>query len=237
MDELILDDPAVEKEFQSVLAEIKSRRNGDVAESMQQKGILYKMNWGVSVMDLREIASAYRPGHLLALKLWNKGWRESMILATLLDDPKAVTEEQIDFWTKSFENTEITEQAVANLWVKTPFAYVKALEWCRGKKHIVRFTGLQLMGRLALIDKKAIDEMFEPFFEVLEPLSRDPKLNTVFYRSFVLLGSRSANLYMVARDFALELSGSEFPNSAQLGKTLLEEFNTEFYRSKFAGGN
>jgi hypothetical protein len=237
MDELILDDPAVEKEFQSVLLEIKARRNGDVAESMNQKGISWKMNWGVSVMDLREIAASHHPGHLLALKLWNKNWRETRILATLLDDPKAVTEEQIDFWTKSFENTEIAEQAVANLWVKTPFAYVKALEWCRGKKHIVRFTGLQLMGRLALADKKAIDEMFEPFFGVLEPLSRDPELNTVFYRSFILIGSRSFGLYSAACNFAQELAESGFPNSAQLGKTLLDEFRAEYYRSKFHGGN
>jgi len=132
---------------------------------MQLKSIRFKQNFGVYIIDLREIAAQFEPDHLLALKLWNKQWRETMILATLTDEPKLVTEEQIDYWTKTFENTEIAEQASANLWVKTKFAYVKAMEWCRGKKHIIRYTGVHLIGRLALTDKDAIDEMVEPFFE------------------------------------------------------------------------
>jgi 3-methyladenine DNA glycosylase AlkD len=153
------------------------------------------MNWGVSIIDLREIARQFEPDHLLALKLWNKQWRETMILATLLDEPKLVTEEQIDFWTKTFENTEIAEQASANLWVKTKFAFVKAMEWCRGKKHIIRFTGLHLIGRLALTDKSAIDEMFEPFFEELPTLAKDSSLNTVFYRTVLMLWENARNIY------------------------------------------
>jgi len=101
---IIFDDLNVDKSFQEILNQIKSFRNGDVAEIMKQKGIQYKMNWGVSVLDLKDIAQKYSQSHLLALKLWNKQWRESMLLATLLDEPKSVTEEQMDFWTKSFEN-------------------------------------------------------------------------------------------------------------------------------------
>jgi 3-methyladenine DNA glycosylase AlkD len=121
---------------------------------MKRQGIEYKLNWGVQVVELRELARGFNALHLLALKLWNKQWRESMILATMLDEPSEVSEEQMDFWTKSFENREIAEQASANLWVKTKFAFVKALEWSRGKKHLVRFTGIHLMGRLAMTQMK-----------------------------------------------------------------------------------
>ena len=138
--DFILDDQEAEKKFQQILKLIKSRKSGEVADLMNQKGIQYKTNWGVSIIELREIALQFEPDHLLALKLWNKQWRETMILATLIDEPKKVTEEQIDFWTKTFENTEIAEQASANLWVNTKFAFVKALEWCRGKKHIIRYS-------------------------------------------------------------------------------------------------
>ncbi|MCA1761242.1 MAG: DNA alkylation repair protein [Bacteroidales bacterium] len=165
--DFILDSPETEKDFQQLLHQIKLRKNGDVSTSMKRQGIEYKLNWGVSVVELRELAKEIKPVHLLALKLWNKQWRETMILATLLDEPEKVTEEQMDFWTKSFENREIAEQASANLWVKTKFAFAKAIEWSRGKKHLVRFTGIHLMGRLALTQKNAIDEMFEPFFEEL----------------------------------------------------------------------
>jgi 3-methyladenine DNA glycosylase AlkD len=139
--DFILDNPDTEKNFQQILKLIKLRKSGEVSDLMNQSGIRYKINWGVSIIELREIAKQFEPDHLLALKLWNKQWRETMILATLIDDPKQVTEEQIDFWTKTFENTEIAEQASANLWVKTKFAFIKAMEWCRGKKHIMRLPG------------------------------------------------------------------------------------------------
>jgi len=131
--DFILDNPETEKEYQQLLRQIKLRKNGDVSISMKRQGIEYKLNYGVSVVELREFAKEKKPDHLLALKLWNKQWRETMILATLLDEPEEVTEEQMDFWTKSFENQEIAEQASANLWVRTKYAFVKALEWCRGK--------------------------------------------------------------------------------------------------------
>ena len=228
--DFILDNQETEKKFQQILMLVKSRKSGEVADLMKQKGISYKMNWGVSVIDLREIAKQFEPDHLLALKLWNKQWRETMILATLIDEPKLVTEEQIDYWTKTFENTEIAEQASANLWVKTKFAFVKAMEWCRGKKHIIRFTGLHLIGRLALTDKSAIDEMFDPFFEELPTLAKDGTLNTVFYRTVLALGKRSEYLYQQTIELAQTLQMSDSENAVKQGEELYEELTSDYFR-------
>ncbi len=225
----LLDKPETEREFQLLLGQIKARKNGDVAASMKRQGIDYKVNWGVSVVELRELARSFNSNHLLALKLWNKQWRESMILATLLDVPSEVTEEQMDFWTKSFENIEIAEQASANLWIKTKFAFIKALEWSRGKKHIVRFTGIHLMGRLALTQKNALDEMFEPFFEELAVLGRDPRLNAVIYRTVLALGARSAMLHNLSLELAKIFLLAEQEDARKLGEALMEELSDNSY--------
>lgn len=229
----ILDDPAVEQQYNEILKKIRLRKNGVVADKMKQLGLVYPVNWGVSIVDLRGIANDYEKNHLLALKLWNKQWRESKIMATLLDEPKRVTEEQMDFWTKSFDNSEIAEQAAANLWVYSGYAFIKALEWCRGKKHIVRFTGIQLMGRLAMVEKAAIDEMFEPFFEVLLPLSKDKRLGNVFFRSFTILGSRSKYLNASCLEFAEGLSKSDSENARQLAVTIVDELKNAGVRGSF----
>jgi hypothetical protein len=228
--DFILDDQNTERKFQQILRLIKSRKSGEVADLMNQKGIHYKTNWGVSIIELREIAKQFEPDHLLALKLWNKQWRETMILASLTDEPKKVTEEQIDFWTKTFENTEIAEQASANLWVNTKFAFVKAMEWCRGKKHIIRYTGVHLIGRLALTDKSAIDEMFEPFFEELPTLAKDSMLNTVFYRTIIALGKRSEYLYHQTIELAETLQMSDSENAVKQGEELYEELNSDYFQ-------
>jgi hypothetical protein len=223
----LLDKPETEKEFQLLLKHVKARKNGDVAASMKRQGIEYKTNWGVSVVELRELARGYNLNHLLALKLWNKQWRESMILATLLDVPSAVTEEQMDFWSKNFENYEIAEQASANLWAKTKFAFIKALEWSRGKKHMLHFTGIHLMGRLALTQINAIDEMFEPFFEELAVLGKDPRLGAVTYRTVIALGNRSAILHNLSIELAKTFQLAEQEDTMKLGVTLLEELTDD----------
>ena len=189
--DFIIDDPKIEKEFQHILAKIRAARSGETVDLMKQNGLNYKISWGASIISLRGIAKQYEPNHLLALKLWNKQWRETMILAAMLDNPKEVTEEQMDYWTKSLETTEMAEMLSTYLWPRTKFAFVKSLEWCRGKKHLVRFSGLHLMGRLAMTEKSAMDELFEPFFDVLSPLAKDANLQQIFYRSFILLGQKS----------------------------------------------
>ncbi|PIF05143.1 MAG: hypothetical protein CSA36_08235 [Draconibacterium sp.] len=226
----ILDDKETNRKFLEILRLIKLRQNGDVSETMRACGISYKVNWGVSLPELRELAQMFEPSHLLAMKLWNKLWRETMILSTMLDEPSAVTEEMMDFRTRNFENTEIVEQASANLWVKTPFAFAKALEWCRGKKHLVRYTAVHLIGRLALTQKKAIDEMFEPFFEELVPLAKDKTLFTPLYRSIIAIGTRSHQLNGQCVSFSETLRSTGCETAEMLGSQLLNELTSTYLR-------
>lgn len=231
----ILDNSETEKTYQQLLSMIKQRKNGDVAGLMNNKGITYKLNWGVSLVELRQMTVEFKPNHLLALKLWNKQWRETMILATLLEEPSKVTEEQMDFWTKSFENTEIAEIASTHVWVKSKFAFIKALEWCRGKKYLVHYTGIHLMGRLAISEKKALDEMFEPFFDEIATLAKDPKLHAVIYRAALAMGSRSVLLNEQATGLAQTLQLSNSENAARLGESLYDELTSEYLRDIIAG--
>jgi len=231
--EFILDNQETEKEYKEILAWINAHKNGDVSKLMKQKGLDYKLNWGVSLIEMRQFAQSSERNHLLALKLWNKQWRETMILATLLDQPEEVTEEQMDFWTKSFGNIEIAEQASTNLWVKTKFAFAKALEWCRGKKHLVRYTGVHLTGRLALTEKNALDEMFEPFYEEFPTLAKDKLLRTVLYRVLLIFGTRSKKLNENTIELSRNLQLSDSENAATLGEELFNELTGRHVQDAF----
>ena len=169
------------------------------------------------------IAGQYEKNHLLALKLWNKGWRETMILATMLDIPDELTEQQMGYWTKSFETGEMAEQAVANLFVYSKFAFVQALEYCCGKKPYVRYTGLLLLGRLAMVDKEAIDDMFLPCFKVIASLSKDASLGDAFYRLILRLAHRSERLRLECVRFLEDVQQFEEEFPKKLAGSLLEE--------------
>jgi hypothetical protein len=224
--DFLLDNSDTEKIYKKIVQSIPSMQNGVTAESMEKRGVQYEKNWGASLVDLKNYAQFFEKNHLLALKLWNKKWRETMILATLLDEPKKVTEEQMDFWVKTSENTEIIEQLVINLLTETPFAFIKALEWCRGKKLQVKQAGLLMMGRLAIASVNDIDEMFEPFFEVLQPLSKDPKLHPIIYRTYCQLARRSKNMHEMCCEFANSLISSNDQNSQNIGNELITEISS-----------
>jgi len=231
--DLLIDDPKSEQQFRQILTSIRLAKNGETVSQMKELGLNYKVSWGASIGSLREIASRYEPNHLLALKLWNKQWRETMIMAAMMDVPGEVTEEQMDYWTKSVETTEIAETLNAFLWVRTRYAFIKSLEWCRGKKHMVRFSGLHLMGRLAIVQKSAIDELFEPFFDVLSPLAKDPNLKQIFYRSFILLGMKSKTMNENAILFAEGLKELDSEVSSSLSEMILSELRSDYARDLF----
>jgi hypothetical protein len=215
-----LDDKETELHFRQIITRVQQFRDGETANLQIKNGIHYKMNYGVSLVDLREIARKFEPSHILALKLWNRQWRETMILATLLDEPGQVSEQQMDYWTRSFENSEIAEQASANLWYRTPYAYAKALEWCRGKKHWIRYSAVHLVGRLALTDKKSPDEMFEIYPEEFIPLSRDHALSSVLYRTMIVLANRSEYLRELVKNWTDRIAGESSENSLKLVEEL-----------------
>ncbi len=196
--EYLLDDPVSERIYQEILRKVRPLQNREVLDSMTQRGVVYKLNLGASVISLQNLAAEYTKNHLLALKLWNKQWRETMILATLLEKPEEVTENQMDFWVRQIQHTEIAEQTAMNLFSKTPFAYEKAIEFCLGKKTLCKITGLLMMGRLALTDRSANNEPFEEFLELFPPLAKDAQLSIVFRRVFIQIAMRNPSLYKIA---------------------------------------
>ncbi len=227
----LLDDPLIEKTYQDILLKIRKLQNGEVVNSMQRRGIEYKVNYGVGIPMLQELAQQYPKNHLLALKLWNKQWRETMILATLLEEPAEVTVNQINFWAKNLPTLEMAEQAAMNLFSQTTFAYPKAIEFCHGKKLVVKIFGLLLAGRLALTDKNATDEQFDPFFELMSPLSKDAQLELVFSRIFIQIGMRNLNLLDLTIQHAKILKTNGSSTSQQNADVILGELDHDDIRA------
>ena len=70
---------------------------------MAKFGITPKRTFGVSIPNFRKIAKGLGINHELAIELWQTSLRETKILASMIDDPRSVTEEQIENWVKEFD--------------------------------------------------------------------------------------------------------------------------------------
>ncbi|MDH6358859.1 DNA alkylation repair protein [Parabacteroides sp. PF5-9] len=103
--------------------------NGIASTSMREKGITYKLNFGVSLPKLKEIAKQYTPNPELAELLWNEDVRELKILATLLYPSPSFTKEKAEEWVIEIQHIEIAEQFSFNLLQHTSFTNQLAKEW------------------------------------------------------------------------------------------------------------
>ena len=62
--------------------------NGDASRSMREKGVEYKLNWGVPIPTLKAMAAEYGKDYELAIALWKENIRECKILATMIMPPE-----------------------------------------------------------------------------------------------------------------------------------------------------
>lgn len=122
--------------------------NGVVAQSMRDKGVDYKINWGASLPMLKTKAGEIGPDYDLAIALWKEDVRECKILATLIMPPDQMLPEIVDIWMEQTSLREIAELASFNLYHRLPFAAEKAYQWIASDKEIYQLCGFNVLSRL-----------------------------------------------------------------------------------------
>ena len=210
---------------EQVLAELKKFASPANVKGMARFGINSTNTLGVSIPTVRGIAKPHRLDHALALKLWESGIHEARILAAFVDDPKQVTESQMEVWVKDFDSWDVCDQVCSGLFDKIPLAYRKAVQWCKRPEEFVKRAGFVLMACLAVHDKKSGDEAFEKF---LPSIIREAKDDRNFVRKAVnwalrQIGKRNNHLRVKAVKVAHELSESDSKSARWIGKDALRE--------------
>ena len=122
--------------------------DGAVAQSMRNKGLGYKLNWGVTLPRLREKADEIGKNYDLAIALFKEDVRECQILATMVMPPDEVLPEVIDIWMEQISSQEIAEQAAFNLYQYLPYAPEKAYTWMASDKELYQLCGFHILSRL-----------------------------------------------------------------------------------------
>ncbi|MFD2145543.1 DNA alkylation repair protein [Mucilaginibacter antarcticus] len=147
---------------------LKEKADTRYHAGMQRFGIANEKALGVKIPEVRKLAKLIGRDHALAQKLWDTGIHEARILASMIADPKQVTPQQIDNWTKDFDSWDVCDQVCGNLFDRTPYAIEKALEFSAREEEFVKRAGFVLMAELAVHDKKAPDSVFIQFFPIIE---------------------------------------------------------------------
>ncbi len=195
---------------------------------MARFGIQSSNSFGVSVPKLRTLAQEVGRDHLLALKLWETGLHDARLLATMIDDPKQITIDQMDKWVHDFDSWDIVDGSCGNLFDKTPFAIGKAKEWCKREEEFVKRAGFVLMAELAVHDKQAKDKLFLDFLPLIIGGASDKRNFVKKAVNWALrqIGKRNPRLNRAAVSTALKIQKIESGATRWIASDALRELQS-----------
>ncbi len=220
--------------FETVMAGLRSHRNPKNIVGMARFGISTKNTYGISVPILRATAKEIGKDHLLAGKLWTSRVHEARILASMIDDPALVSKQQMDEWASEFGSWDVCDQCCGNLFVKTKYAYVKALEWSGNDREFVKRAGYALMAYIAIHDAEADDKMLAQFLPIIKKGSDDQRNFVKKSVNWALrqIGKRNLQLNRMAVKTASEISALESKSAKWIASDALRELQSEAVLSR-----
>lgn len=162
-------------ETEHIIAELRSLGNPTAVSGMQRFGIETSRALGIKIPVLRQLAKTIGRNHPLAIELWQTDMHEARLLAIFIADHKQLNEELMESWLKDFNSWDVCDQACSNLFIKHPEAYKKAALWSKRQPEFEKRAGFTMMAALAIHDKKASNDRFEAFFNIIIRESGDPR--------------------------------------------------------------
>lgn len=216
-------------DINQILYKLKQLGEKESVKKMTKYGITPEKIFGVRIPLLRALAKEIGTNHTLAFKLWNRGYRETRILASMIADPQKFTEEQMETWVKDFNYWEICDQCCINLFEKTSYAYQKCFEYSNRNEEYVKRTAFVLMARLAISDKEADDGKFIPFLQVIKREATDNRKMVKKAVSWALrqIGKRSLLLNQHALKTAKEILQIKVKSAQWIAKDAIKELSSD----------
>lgn len=144
---------------------LRTLMNGVTAQSMREKGLDYHVNWGASLLHLRELANEYEKDGQLAMALWQDDVRECKILATMLMPVEEMRRETALQWIGQTHTQEIAEIASKNLYQYLPYATDMALDLLGKDNRISRLHGFCIMAGTVSSDKTLTEAEAKAFLD------------------------------------------------------------------------
>ena len=161
-----------QKNIKEIKKQFRLFMNGIVSQSMREKGLDYKLNFGIELPRLKEIAAKFEKNHDVAQALWKENIRECKILAGMLQPVDTFYPEIADIWVEDMHYPEIAELTCMNLFQHLPYASEKVFQWMADEGEYFQFCGFMLMARLLMrgneMNERAENEFLDQAMAALQ---------------------------------------------------------------------
>ena len=162
----------VKEQIREIKKQFRLFMNGIVSQSMREKGLEYKVNFGIELPRLKEIAAKFEKNHDVAQALWKENIRECKILAGLLQPLDTFYPEIADIWVEDMHYPEIAELTCMNLFQHLPYASEKAFQWIADEGEYFQYCGYMMLARLLMqgneMNERAENELIDQALAALQ---------------------------------------------------------------------
>lgn len=222
----------IKMEFDQIIREFERLSDVDFAQNMKKFGIRYVKSYGLRLPQIRKVAKQCGKNHDLALKLWDHGYHETYLMATLVEESEKVSSKQLNDWVNMFYSWDLVDQACINLLRFIPEARENIFIWCDSDEEFVKRTAFSLIAVLAVHEKESD---FEIYFDVIKEASKD---NRNFVKKSVnwairQIGKIDLENNRKALDLAYEILEIDNKASKWVARGAIRELESEKVRSKF----
>lgn len=142
-----IENQKVEKEFAWMQAQIRLHMNGATTGQMEKSGIHYRINYGVGIPHLKQLAKRIPVSFELAERMWFSEIREMMLLAAIIVPAEKMTEDVCRLWSEQINNKDLVERTSMFLWLRIKDIRQILGEWMNGENNYLKATALYTIGR------------------------------------------------------------------------------------------
>lgn len=218
----------VQRRLATVMAALEASASAQVRDEMGPRfGIVTDQALGVRMEAMQAIAKGMGRDHALAGALWATGVYEARMTASMIDDPRAVTSEQMERWRSDFDNWAITDTVCLKLFDRSPLAAEKALAWTELHDEFGRRAGFALLAGMA-IHRRGDAALFREGLSRVEAHASDPRnfvKKAVNWALRAIGLKRDAELRAEARAAAERLAASEDRIARWVGRDAMKAFD------------
>lgn len=151
--------------IRQIKASFRGRMNGIASKSMSEKGVAYKINWGIPLPELKQMAGKIEYDYDLVIELWKENIRECKILATLISASNPLPEEVAEIWIEDVDNQELAEMLAFNTLHLQSYASEIAFRWIATDETYKKICGYAILGRMftngSIPDARGINELID----------------------------------------------------------------------------
>lgn len=152
-------------DLQTALQQLESLGTAENRAALARQGVTGEA-FGLSPANLSALKKRIRIDHALARQLWATRNHDARLLATMVADPQAMTEADLDAWVKHVDH-QLLADALARLAANAPSARRVLEKWIMRPEEFISAAGWAVLARLAA-DAEVPETYFAPFIQRIE---------------------------------------------------------------------